>query len=72
MNKNRGFSKFNENLILLEANFWNFYHILTFPGVILGPTQNLGPIGLAVFDVHWIQTHEKDKQQSIYKEILEK
>ena len=60
MNKNRGFSKFNENLILLEANFWNFYHLLTFPGVILGPTQNLGPIGLAVL------------KQKIFQQFLEK
>ena len=37
-----------KNRILLEANFWKFDHRLAFLGVTRGPTQNQGPIGLAV------------------------
>ena len=47
--KIRGFKKFNENRILLEANFWNFDR-QTFPG----------PDLFSRFDVYWI--YQRNKQ----------
>ena len=36
---------------------------------MLGPTQNLGSIGSAVFDVYWILTDKQTDKQSIYIDI---
>ena len=46
----------------IDTNFCNSEHLKTFPGVMQGPTQNLGPIGLAVLT--FIGYKQKDKQTS--------
>ena len=68
--KNRGFSKFNENQILFEVNFWNFCHLKTFLGLMFGPSQNLGPIGSAVLTLIWYK-HKgiQTDRQSLYVDL---
>ena len=53
-NSIRGFSKFNRNRILLEANVWNFDHSQTF----------LEPDRFSCFDVYWIQTDRQTDGQT--------
>jgi len=62
----RGFSKFNENRIMLEANFLSSFY---FPGVMWGPWQNLRPIGSAVLtSIEYKQSGNKhpDKPSILY------
>jgi len=52
---------------------WNFVvlmfeHLKTFPGAMLGPTQNLGLIGYAAFmSIGYKQTNRQTDKQSIYR-----
>ena len=75
--KNRVSFKFNENRILLEANFWNVDHKASLM-VMEGPTQNLGLIGLAVLTfIGYTRTDtqtdtRKDKQSIFFKIIKNK
>ena len=62
-------------LFILKTTFWNYEHPKTFPGVMCGPTQNLGTIGSAVFTFIGYkktkkQTNRHPDKQSIYIDIL--
>ena len=53
---------------LFDTHLCNSEHLKTFPGVILGPTQNFCPI---CSDIYWTQTDKQtdrhlDKQSIIY------
>ena len=62
--KNCGFSKFNDIRIVLESNFSNSYHSLTFPG-------DIGPISLAVLMfIGYKQTPGQPKYIQHYSAIL--
>ena len=45
--KTKKFGKFRKKIVDFKS-YWSIDHSKAFPGVMWGPTQNLGPIGSAV------------------------
>ena len=66
-----GISKFNENRIF-KASFWNFDHLLTFPGVMWGSHIKCVPNRFTSFDVGCKQTERHADKKSIFECIFEK
>ena len=58
------FSNFDEEKKILDTTLCNSEHPETFPGVMWGPTENLGSIGSAVL-THWLQKNRPRDKQSI-------
>ena len=63
---------FDENRVLLEANFLSFDQTLTFPAVMSGPTQNLDPIGSAVLTFIGHKQTNTQVQAKYYKKFYMK